>query len=134
MSDEWRLVMRFRKRGRKKRAVINVSAEPVEDSLPEFVTHANATQQQQVEAKGKNKGINPMRFVRQMVKNPDFSYQALMIFMTLTSGDNMRMDQRIETVSTSVEKMKSATEVIGTTMKSLRAAAEAPRHIRKLFN
>jgi hypothetical protein len=125
--------MRFRRRGRKKREIINVSAEPVEESLPAFVAHSNAAQQQQVEAKGKNKGTNPMRFIRQIVKNPDFTYQALMIFMTLTSGDDMRMDQRIETVSTSVEKMRNATEVIGTTMKSLRAAAEAPRHIRKLF-
>jgi hypothetical protein len=126
--------MRFRKQGRKKRAIIDVSAEPVEDSLPGFVANSNAVKQQQGAVKGKNKGINPMRFVRQIVKNPDFSYQALIILMTLTSGDNMRMDQRIETVSTSVEKMKNATEVIGTTMKSLRAAAEAPKHIRKLFN
>ncbi len=126
--------MRFRKRGRKKRSTITVSAEPVEDSLPTFVSHSNADQQEQVEAKVKNQGLNPMRFIRQFVNNPDFTYQALMIFMTLTSGDNMRMDRRIETVSTSVEKVKDVTEVIGSTMKSLRAAAEAPRHIRKLFD
>ncbi|MBU2701564.1 hypothetical protein Ga0466249_002680 [Sporomusaceae bacterium BoRhaA] len=126
--------MRFRRRGRKKRTTSTVSAEPVGENLPAFVSHSS-TQQQTIETKTINKaGINPKRFIRQIVNNPDFTYQALMVLMTLTSGENMRMDQRLETVSTSVEKVKTATEVIGSTMKSLRAAAEAPRHMRKIFH
>lgn len=126
--------MRFRRRGRKRRTTSTVSAEPVGENLPAFVSHSS-TQQQSIETKTINKaGINPKRFIRQIVNNPDFTYQALMVLMTLTSGENMRMDQRLETVSTSVEKVKNATEVIGNTMKSLRAAAEAPRHMRKIFH
>jgi hypothetical protein len=125
--------MRFRRRGRKKRTTSTVSAEPVSEKLPAFVSHPSTTQQS-IETKTINKGLNPKRFIRQIVNNPDFTYQALMVLMTVTSGDNMRMDQRLETVSTSVEKVKNATEVIGSTMKSLRAAAEAPRHMRKIFH
>jgi hypothetical protein len=127
--------MRFRRRGRKKRTISTVSAEPVGEgeNLPAFVSHSS-TAEQSIEAKTVNKGMNPKRFIKQIVNNPDFTYQALMVLMTLTSGDNMRMDQRLETVGTSVEKVKNATEVIGSTMKSLRAAAEAPRHMRKIFH
>lgn len=127
--------MRIRRHRRKKvRETIAVEAEPVEEpNLPGFVSASVSAEQQECLGKEKRKSSDPLRLLRQVVKNPEFSYQAFIILMTLANDNPMRVDQKIASAATTIEKVKSATEVIGTTMRSLHAAAEAPRHIRKLF-
>jgi hypothetical protein len=129
--------MRFRRRKRKKisNELVPVQTGSVESPLPTIIIHPDeVTNDSTVCAKMKRKSFAPMRLLRDVVNKPEFSYQAFMLLMTFANNDHMRIDQQIATVSTTVEKVKNATEVIGSTMKSLQAAAEAPRHIRKLFD
>lgn len=84
--------------------------------------------------KGKKhvKPFKPLRFFDSIVQNPEVSTKLLMIFFAL-AGENMRMDRRIDTVATSIDKVRNVTEVVQTAMQSLKTAAEAPNHIRRLF-
>lgn len=72
------------------------------------------------------------RFVKNIISNPNFSYQTMVILMTLTS-DNIPMDRRIDTMSSTVDKVRNMSDMITNTMQSLKAAAETPKKIRRLL-
>jgi hypothetical protein len=78
-------------------------------------------------------GIRPMKLIRQMLSNPDIGYQAMVVLLALTS-DQVKMDRRINTMSSSIDSLRNITEVLNTSVRSLKTAAEAPRQIRKLIN
>ncbi len=76
--------------------------------------------------------VKPMGKIRKLLSNPDFNVQLMTVLLTMTSG-NIRMDRRIETVTSSVDKVRSLTELINNTMGSIKIAVEAPRQIKRLL-
>lgn len=73
-----------------------------------------------------------MKLLRQVLNNPDLSYQVMVIVLALTS-DQVKMDRRINTMTSSMDNLRSITEVLNTSIGSLKTAAEAPRQIRRLI-
>ncbi|MDD4601601.1 hypothetical protein SDC9_37292 [bioreactor metagenome] len=71
-------------------------------------------------------------FFRKIITNPNFTFQLMVIILTLAS-DNVRMDRRIDTMTTKIDAIRGITDVINNTMQSVRVASEAPKHIRKLL-
>ena len=80
----------------------------------------------------KAKPAKPFGFIHHIIDNPNFALQIIVILITLTS-ENMQMDRRIAGMTTTVDKVKGITEVINSTMQSIRAATEAPKQIRRLL-
>lgn len=74
----------------------------------------------------------PAALFRKIMQNPDLNIQLVVILLTLTS-ENFSMDRRIDSMSTTVDKIRNITDVINNTMKSVKVATEAPRQIRSLF-
>lgn len=74
----------------------------------------------------------PMGFLRSIIDNPNFGYQIVVILLTLAS-DNMGMERRISTMTNSLDAVRGITDVLNGTIKSLRAASEAPQLIRRLM-
>lgn len=72
------------------------------------------------------------KLIRNIVSNPNFSYKSIMILMTLAS-DNIPMDRRIDTMSSTVDKVRNMSEMITNTMQSLKTASETPKKIRRMM-
>ncbi len=117
------------------------SKKPVRQMPEEFVPELNKEEEpekQQNTAKQKMKIVNPFQSIkpgqlfRQIVSNPNFGFQLMVILLTLTSG-NVQMDRRIDGVTSTVDKIRSITEVVNSSMQSLKVASEAPKHIRRLL-
>lgn len=70
--------------------------------------------------------------IRRIINNPNLAFQIMVIVLTLAS-DNLRMDRRIDTMTTKIDSIRGIAEVINNTMQSVKVAAEAPKHIRKLL-
>ncbi len=79
-----------------------------------------------------NKTATPLRFLERIVGNPNFNLQMVVILLTLAS-ENMQMDRRIDGMTTTVDKIRGITDVIGNTMQSIKVATEAPKQIRRLL-
>ena len=75
----------------------------------------------------------PAALFRKIMQNPNLNLQLVVILLTLTS-ENFSMDRRIDSMSTTVDKIRNMTDVINNTMKSVKVASEAPKQIRSLFN
>lgn len=69
---------------------------------------------------------------RKIMHNPNLNVQLLVIILTLAS-ENFSMDRRIDSMSTTVDKIRNITDVINSTMQSVKVAADAPKQIRRLF-
>lgn len=74
----------------------------------------------------------PADLFRKMMTNPNLNVQLMTIVLTLASG-NLPMDRGIDSMSSSVDKIRNITDVINNTMQSVKVAAEAPKQIRRLF-
>lgn len=74
----------------------------------------------------------PMRVIRKILDNPNFSFQLMVIILTLAS-ENVQMDRRIEGMTSTVDRVRNIAEVINNTMQSVKVAAEAPKTIRRLL-
>ncbi|MGI6093009.1 MAG: hypothetical protein GX348_10975 [Veillonellaceae bacterium] len=109
------------------RKLKRVSNENV-NSTSEFLTETNG---EEIKI-AKPVVSSNMGFIRKIVNNPNFTFQVLVIILTLAS-DNVRMDRRIDTMTTKIEAIRGITDVLTNTMQSVRAASEAPKHIRKLL-
>jgi len=70
--------------------------------------------------------------IRRIINNPNIAFQLMVIIVTLAS-DNMRMDRRIDNMTSTIDTVKNITEVINNTMRSIKVASEAPKHIRNLL-
>lgn len=75
----------------------------------------------------------PKKLLQQVINNPNLSYQVMVILLSLTS-DSVKMESRISNMSTSLDNIRGAAEVLNTSVRSLQAAAEAPKRLRRLFN
>ena len=74
----------------------------------------------------------PADLFRKMMTNPNLNVQLMTIVLTLASG-NLPMDRGIDSMSSTVDKIRNITDVINSTMQSVKVAAEAPKQIRRLF-
>jgi len=74
----------------------------------------------------------PTDFFRKIMTNPNLNIQLMTIVLTLASG-NFPMDRGIESMSSTVDKIRNITDVINNTMQSVKVATEAPKQIRRLF-
>lgn len=72
------------------------------------------------------------RFIQKFIENPNLIVQLLVIVFTLTS-ENDQMDRKFEGVSNTVDKIKNITDILNSTMRSVKVAAEAPEKIRQLL-
>lgn len=72
------------------------------------------------------------RFFKSILSNPNLGFQLMVIILTIAS-ENVQMDRRIAGMTTTVEKIRNITEVIGATMTSVKAASEAPKKIRQML-
>ena len=135
--------MRHRRRGKK---TINITPESVSsEALPDqdlgelsekcgrlekdkekFVNSAKAKS-----AKHKTKA-SPVNFLRQMTKSPNFNSQLMVIVFSLLS-DNVPLARPIENVTSTIDKVRNISEVLTSTMQSVKVASEVPTQIRRLF-
>ncbi|MCX7781252.1 MAG: hypothetical protein N2491_10160 [Negativicutes bacterium] len=83
-------------------------------------------------AKPVNQAGKASRFIRKIISNPNFSYQTMVILLTLTS-DTIPMDRRIDTMNSTIDKIRGISEMITNTMQSLKTAAETPKKIRRML-
>lgn len=73
------------------------------------------------------------RWLKRIVKSdPNLGYKMVAVFLTLAS-DNLPMERRISQMNTRVEQIKNIAEVVNNSLQSLKTAAEAPTHIRRLL-
>lgn len=79
----------------------------------------------------KSKAGKPLRMFKRIVGHPDFGYQCMVILLSL-SQNNVPMDRRIDTMSSSIDTIRNITGILTNATQSLKTAAEAPRQIRRL--
>lgn len=72
-------------------------------------------------------------FIESILNNPNLAIQIMVIILTMSS-ENMQMERRMESVSTTVDKVKNIADVLSDTMNSVKVAAETPRKIRQLLD
>ncbi len=73
----------------------------------------------------------PLRMLKRIASNPDFGYQCMVVLLSLTQN-NVSMDRRIDTMTSSIDTLRNITGVLTNATQSLKTAAEAPRQIRRL--
>lgn len=76
--------------------------------------------------------IRPLKMIRQLMKNPNFNMQLMVILLSLTS-DNMQMDRRIDGMTTTIDKVRSITELVNNGMSSMKIVSEVPKSIRRIL-
>ena len=97
---------------------------------PRNTENGEATEHEKVKKAKPAKLAKPMQ---QVLANPNLGYQAMVIIMALAS-DNVNMDRRINTMTSSLDNLRGITDVVNSSIRSLQTASEAPRQIRKLIN
>ena len=78
------------------------------------------------------KPVKPFKMIRQLMGNPNFNMQLMVILLSLTS-DNIQMDRRIDGMTTTVEKVRNITELVNNGVQSMKVVAEVPKGIRRLL-
>lgn len=78
------------------------------------------------------KGFNPRKLVRNIVNNPNFNMQLILILLTFTS-DNMQMDRGIDGMTGTIDKIKNITEMVNSSMTALKGVAEVPQNIKRIL-
>ena len=79
-----------------------------------------------------DKSVKPVKMIRQIINNPNFNLQLIVILLSLTS-ENMQMDRRIEGMTTTIDKVKNITELVNDGMQSMKTVSEVPKSIRRLL-
>ena len=74
----------------------------------------------------------PFKMIRQLMGNPNFNMQLMVILLSLTS-DNIQMDRRIDGMTTTIEKVRNITELVNNGMQSMKAVSEVPKSIRRIL-
>jgi len=70
--------------------------------------------------------------IKDIMSNPNLNMQIMVILLSLTS-DNMRMDKRIDGITTTIDKVRNITELVNNGVQSMKVAAEVPKSIRRLL-
>ncbi|WP_434133037.1 hypothetical protein KIAC18_000742 [Sporomusa sphaeroides] len=100
------------------------------EQAPETVPVVLPAKTSQKQKKTGSRG--PAAMLRKMMQNPNLNVQMVVILLTLAS-ENFSMDRRIDSMSSTVDKIRNITDVIENTMQSVKVASEAPKQIRRLF-
>ncbi len=100
--------------------------EPVSKSVP-TTTVPPIKNSQKLSPRG------PAALFRKVMSNPNLNVQLMVIVLTLAS-DNFPMDRGIDSMSSTVDKIRNITDVINNTMQSVKVATDAPKQIRRLFD
>lgn len=74
----------------------------------------------------------PFKMIRQLMGNPNFNMQLMVILLSLTS-DNIQMDRRIDGMTTTIEKVRNITELVNNGMQSMKVVSEVPKSIRRIL-
>lgn len=75
---------------------------------------------------------SPSGLLQGVLQNPNLGIQLVIVFLALVS-ENKQMDHRLETVSSTAEKIGSIAGVLTSTLTSVRDAAEGTKKIRKIL-
>lgn len=76
--------------------------------------------------------IRPLKMIKQIMGNPNFNMQLMVILLSLTS-DNMQMDRRIDGMTSTIDKVRSITELVNNGMNSMKIVSEVPKSIRRIL-
>jgi hypothetical protein len=134
-------MMRFRRHYKNyKRSVAQESKDVemmmTEEKIVEKVKDTKQIKMQDEEREDKKvkkaRPVNPMSGFGQILKNPNFNLQLMVILLSLTSED-MQMDRRIDGMSTTIDKVRNITELVNNGMKSMKMVTEFPKSIRRIL-
>lgn len=78
------------------------------------------------------KPVKPFKMIRQIMNNPNFNMQLMVILLSLTS-DSMQMDRRIDGMTTTIDKIRNITELVNGGMQSMKVVSEVPKSIRRIL-
>jgi hypothetical protein len=78
------------------------------------------------------KPVKPFKMIRELIENPNFNMQLMVILLSLTS-DNIQMDRRIDGMTTTIEKVRNITELVNNGVQSMKNVSEVPKSIRRLL-
>jgi hypothetical protein len=88
--------------------------------------------QEKAREPNKTKEAKPMKMIRQIMNNPNFNLQLMVILLSLTS-ENIQMDRRIDGMTTTIDKVRNITELVNSGMQSMKTVSEVPKSIRRLL-
>lgn len=78
------------------------------------------------------KPVKPANIFGQIMSNPNFGLQLMVILLSLTSED-MQMDRRIDGMTTTIDKVRNITELVNNGMNSMKMVTEFPKNIRRIL-
>ena len=79
------------------------------------------------------KPAKPFQMIKDLMKNnPNLSMQIMVILISLTS-DNIKMDRRIDGMTSTIDKVRNITELVNNGMKSMKMVSEVPKSIRRIL-
>lgn len=78
------------------------------------------------------KSVKPFKMIRQIISNPNFNMQLMVILLSLSS-DNLQMDRRIDGMTTTIDKVRNITELVNNGMQSMKMVSEVPKSIRRIL-
>jgi len=79
-----------------------------------------------------DKSVKPFKIIKQLMSNPNFNMQIMVILLSLTS-DNLQMDRRIDGMTTTIDKVRNITELVNNGMQSMKMVSEVPKSIRRIL-
>lgn len=108
----------------------------VEGEIGEEIETAKMVEQEreseEVKIAKKSKSARPFGMIGQLMGNPNFNMQLMVILLSLTS-DNIQMDRRIDGMTTTIEKVRNITELVNNGVQSMKMVSEVPKSIRRLL-
>ncbi|WP_378955853.1 hypothetical protein [Pelosinus sp. sgz500959] len=109
-----------------------INEEIVEDKVQETKKMENSHTTGKANNVKEGKSLRPLKMIRQLMKNPNFNMQLMVILLSLTS-DNMQMDRRIDGMTTTIDKLRTITELVNNGMSSMKVVSEVPKNIRRIL-
>lgn len=70
---------------------------------------------------------------RRITENPNFGYQLAVILLSLGS-ENVKMDRRIDAMTTHMAQVKGMTEAVTNAMQALRTVTDLPRNVKRIMD
>ena len=129
---------RHYKNYKRSRAEVNIDDES-QVSESELGAKAQKTKKTQNENEARDpknikdsKTGGPFKMIKQIMSNPNFNMQIIVILLSLTS-DSLQMDRRIDGMTTTIDKVRNITELVNNGMKSMRMVSEVPKNIRQIL-
>lgn len=107
-----------------------------EENVIEKVTDTKKLKKQAEERENKKvkeaRPVKPMNAFGQILNNPNFNLQLMVILLSLTSED-MQMDRRIDGMTTTIDKIRNITELVNNGMQSMKMVSDVPKSIRRIL-